>query len=412
MSKYLRSQFVFSIVIRVIVLLLLAVNIKLYSNSLTLTELGEYFIILTYSYLINSLIFVPCDYYLQKEFLSEFKLGKIQEGAFFIINLLFAYILVLILVVLVLTYFELYPFRKSIAIGLLSIPIFLITTLRNILNNLFLQKIVNISFLVEGILKVTLLAILLKVKFTEPKSALVLSLLLSGFITVLFLLKKFPLLKSIDLSSFKFEIRSVLKPVMNFFPLSVSAALLLIQTQGYRVIYNNFNLDESVGLYSTTTNIGTVITGAIFIIINQYLHPQIYKNNRQSTRVFALLALPLLFCGVLILYFLSKYITTVILSPTFDKMAYLMIYGMLVDGLVQLNGVLTIQYSLKNKNSSLMIIYLIATILLGVCFVNYKEYFLNFEYIGVILSGTQLFIFISLLINMQYYKYDNHKTIR
>jgi O-antigen/teichoic acid export membrane protein len=395
MSKYLNKQILQSIIIRVIVMGLMGLTIKLYSNSLSFEELGSYFLILTYSYLVNSILFVPFDYFFQAEFLPKIKMGQTIKGLSFLFSFLIIYGIVAFVVIAFLYTFKLKFVSEVILVFSLSIPIFLMSTFRNTLNNIGAQKFVNFSFLIESFLKICFLFVLLNGNWFNGENSLITSIILSGLVSSIYLYYKIP--KDGKRISIKLSNNKILNAIINFYPLSLSAALLLIQTQGYRFLLSFFGYESLIGSYSTVSNIGSVIIGAIFIIVNQYMHPKIYHTNGEFARELSFKTLYILLAISVGIYFASDILTNLLLSMNFMNISYVMVFGLLVDGLIQINGALTITFSLKNKNSFLLKTYFLCTLIYILTILLLRNHYFNPISIGLLQVLVQLLIFTSLM---------------
>ena len=158
-----------NVISRFIVVLMMLVNIKIYTSFLNKSDLGIYFFLITVSYSANALIFVPLDYYQQSNLLKnleDFGLGGIKK----FIKLIILNIFIISLFIIIFLYLFLNKFILDFLIcAILSISIYLSQTLRNTLNNLNNNNIVSYNFIIESIVKVLIFFCILFF-YTQSKS--------------------------------------------------------------------------------------------------------------------------------------------------------------------------------------------------------------------------------------------------
>jgi O-antigen/teichoic acid export membrane protein len=351
---------------RLIVVLLMLVNIKLYTSFLDKSDLGIYFFLITVSYFANALIFVPLDYYQQSnllEYLKQFGLGQIKR---FIKFLLFYFFLAsLFILIFILIFLPEYAIDFLLC-ALLSVAIYLTQTLRNTLNNLKHNNLVSYNYIIESIVKVLIFWIFCFFMNKVDSRLLILSSILGLNFSILhssyFLIKYYPEKRNPSAFSFNF-----IKIVKHSLPLSFGAITNWLQIQGYRLFLVPLGYSDVVGIYSTVSNIGSSGIGILTVIYNNHFVPELYSSLGKTLKKFVTVALSLILFAVFIIFFLSDFIVSIILSSEFIIYSKLICFGIIVDGSNVIIGAMSIKASIFNK-TNLLIVYSLFGVLFSFLF--------------------------------------------
>lgn len=332
---------------RVIIILSQFVYIKLYTKYLTNYELGIYFFLMTVSYSLNAVLFVPVDYYQQSKIYKSIE-NNISLKTYLIFNKkMILYIVSVVILILI-------PFlfiNRLIALYILvsflvSIFSYMTGALRGLLNNLEHRRVVVINMSVEALTKV--LFFYIAVHFMMPNSltlfvsnigALVLCFLLLGCNTWSLHIFHGGLIKEVKL-----------KEIFIFsYPLSIGAVINWIQVQGYRMILVPLGFVEMVGIFATVSNIGTAGMSAYSSIFTQLFIPNIYKTHGRYVKIFIRNAVLSIAVIILMSYFLSDIIVNIATKTEFITYSNIILFGIITEGSNLVLGALGIYLAIKNK---------------------------------------------------------------
>jgi O-antigen/teichoic acid export membrane protein len=379
---------------------MMLVNVRLYSQYLSQSELGIYFFLLTASYFANALLFVPIDFFQQANNLYDLKHGKINSTILLLKKTLhFFFIVSLIVCVFFFFFYKKFLLQLFLCISL-AVLVFLSQTLRNSLNNLGFSKLVSINYIVESFIKVFsfyLFCIFLNGNVNSNILVLttILSLLFSSIFSFYYLRK--------NVSS-EFSGNSVylnVSKVLNFsYPLSISALSNWFQNQGYRIILVPLGYTEFVGIYSTISNIGSSAVGALNVIFNNHFVPFLYSSNGTFLKKFNFLGSILIFVTFIFCYIFSDFFVSILLTKEFLLFSKVICFGIVADGLNIIIGGLTIKASLKDKNFATSIYSFIGLLTSLAClFILYNFKLVTVYSIGFTLVVSQLIVVFFMLIN-------------
>jgi O-antigen/teichoic acid export membrane protein len=337
---------------RVIVIACQLANIKLFTSYLSIEQLGFYFFLLTLSYFVNALIFVPFDYYQQANLAKIIeKTGGVRPLLDLNLRLIQVYFLTVVGVVVVCSLFwHNYVYHILLAAAL-AIALYIVQAFRNTLNNLDYKEIVSYSLVQEAVIKIT--AFLLLVKYFHPNELLLMGAwlitLVFNVITLYFKAKNLGVFFCKEKHVFR------IKEILHFsYPISVGALGNWVQLQGYRLILVPLGYAEVLGIFATITSIGSAGMGAVSTIFTQAFSPNIYKSNGGYTGIYIKNALILIATIVLCCLLFGDNIVRIATSPKFEPYWIILIIGVLVEAGNFLIGALTIHISLVGKTKQMM----------------------------------------------------------
>ena len=379
--------------------------LKMYSTLLVPDELGKYFFLLTLSYTLNAFLFVALDNY-QQAHLYEYVRDGISLRSYIDLNVrVFSPILLVIALadmVLYRFYFHyLIPFNLLIFI---SIFLYLTGLLRGLLNNLEHKRHVAFIFVLEASLKVLLFYV-----FTlmyAPSSTMLLCTYLMSLLIVFVVLCFSSHYYAIFKKGTQISIRW--NDLLRFaYPLSFGAVINWLQTQGYRMILVPMGNASLVGIYTTISNIGSAAYSAFAFIYNQINMPTLYKTQGRSIGTHMLNGLIWLFVIAFAAWIFSPLLVSLASRKEFVPYAYLILYGILIEGTNLFVGAIGTYYCIKKttiKGFYGSIISIISVIPLS--FLTYR-YFFSVNTIGLPILLSQMVVALSMLFTIRKEIFDS-----
>ncbi len=326
MNKVLFFEISFS---RFLGILLQLVFLKVYSNYLTLEELGYYYLMATLSYALNAFFLVPLDYFQQSK-IYPLKHENKSLNSFLPLNLQVIKLLLFIMVLSETSVYLIYReyFLEVFLMIIFAFFLYLNNLLRGFLNNLEYRRNAVYTLLGENILKIIFFIIF--IQFFHPTSTvLLLSTTVAGSLiglTLLTLIMRKKEYQFSDTNTFK------LNDILHFsYPISFGAVMNWIQLQGYRMILTPLGYVEVIGLYATVSNIGQAGMNAASTVYAQLFVPNLYKSHGNYIKkymVFALVTICLVLCVGLIF---SNELTTLLTNSKFAEYSYIIGYGIFAE---------------------------------------------------------------------------------
>lgn len=328
--------------------------IKLYSNYLSHYELGIYFYLITVSYSLNALIFVPVDYYQQSKIYECLKNG-VSLRSFLVLNKKIFYWVGIAAII----GFSLFIFvrpRESIYFVLIiitAVALYISQALRGGLNNLEHKRIAAISLILEALLKIALLIVLLR--FMAPNAIA----LIASWIIAMVLVAGFLGWHFIKLGVFSKGGDTLVQisaaDVFRFaYPISISAIFNWIQLQGYRLVLVPLGFAEMVGLYAIIENIGKAGMGACSSVFGQMFVPNIYKSSGKYTGTYLRNALLLIAVVFFFSLAFSDAIVSIVTNGTYAKYSWILLLGVVAEAANFLLGALVIHTTLTSSTKPML----------------------------------------------------------
>lgn len=336
--------------LRFLIVLLQVLSLKLYTNYLSLNDIGLFYVFISLILLINSIFFNPIDYFNQSKLLLEIKLYKNINSLIYInAKILIIYFFIILLILLI----------NSIANYLSNIYLLMIltgvilfslnSTLKNNLNILENKYYFSKAILIESILKLIFFVFFLNFSNELNSNILILSWIIANLILFFILAKKISNYINIYIKEFNnFDIKEVLKFSI---PISYSSIINWINSQSYILIYTYMGFIELIGIVTTLLNIGSSSSSPIASFYAQYNSPKLYKSNGDSLYKIINYALILGIFLIFIYSILGNFIVHLLTNENFEKYWYLIIIGLLIEIINLINGFFSsyISMSLKNK---------------------------------------------------------------
>ena len=366
---------------RVLTIILQFVFLKIYSNYLSIYELGLYYLFMTLSYSFNAFFLVPLDYFQQSK-LYLLKNEKKSISSFLPINIFVFKVSVILLVFIEII---IYIIDSSfLLVGIILVLFALVSyannLLRGFLNNFEYRRNAIYTLLVESTLKILLFWV--AIQFFSASSTLLfftttISMIIICLALILILIKK---------EEFKYTNRNCFKVIDIYhfsYPISFGAVINWIQLQGYRILLAPMGHIETVGLYATVANIGQTGMNAASTVYAQLFVPNIYKTNGEYTKKYIgfaiLVILFVLFVGMIF----SETLVVLLTSNKFAEYSYLIGYGILAESGNLIIGGLSIYLTIHNLTKKTIIASWIGLLsFVSVFFILYLIDFLSVWTIG------------------------------
>ncbi len=380
---------------RVLTIILQLVFLKIYSNYLSIYELGLYYLFMTLSYSFNAIFLVPLDYFQQSK-LYLLKNEKKSISSFLPINIFVFKVSVILLVFIEII---IYIIDSSfLLVGIILVLFALVSyannLLRGFLNNFEYRRNAIYTLLVESTLKILLFWV--AIQFFSASSTLLfftttISMIIICLALILILIKK---------EEFKYTNRNCFKVIDIYhfsYPISFGAVINWIQLQGYRILLAPMGHIETIGLYATVANIGQTGMNAASTVYGQLFVPNIYKTNGEYIKKYIgfaiLVILFVLFVGMIF----SETLVVLLTSNKFAEYSYLIGYGILAESGNFIIGGLSIYLTIHNLTKKTIIASWIGLLsFVSVFFILYLIDFLSVWTIGLPIVLSQLFVAIYL----------------
>lgn len=313
---------------RVVAITIGLLFVKVYTNSLTPEAIGIFFYLATLSYLLNALIFVPFDYYIQAycahagDSLPLRPIARMTGGV-----LIAALGLVLVVGATLVALGEL-ALPEIGSLYLVAVLLFGCTSLRNLLNNRGHRRTVAAALVFEALFRVC--AFLALAKMLAPSGHLLFA---SAAVALLLELLGLGMVAAARLPWSKTAEAAPTQPLLGATaPVSASAGCNLVQLQGYRTLYPWCDAPASAALFAVVANVGSAAMAAGGQIFSQILLPRIYHSKGAFVRVYIGLAALLTVVVAAVAWLVATPLVAFISSPSYTPYAGLIVFGVLMEG--------------------------------------------------------------------------------
>lgn len=337
-------------VLRMVAITIGLLYVKVYTNHLDPQALGLFFYLATLSYLLNALLFVPFDFYLQaycarlEGRLPRTSLARMVGGV-----LIAALGLILAIggVLVVLGKLEIIDIGSLYAVAVL---LFGCTSLRNLLNNRGYRRTVATALVFEAIGRVC--AFLLLTMMMKPSGRMLFVSTAAALLIELVLLAGFA---ALCLPWTRNALTSPQSPLIaTTAPVSVAAACNLVQTQAYRTIYPWADASASAAMFAVVANVGSAGMAAVGQVFSQILLPRVYQSDGAYARRYIAYAAVLTVGISMIAWLIAPTLVAFITSPRYSAHAELIVFGVLTEGANVVMTAITAKSVLKGNTRRLM----------------------------------------------------------
>lgn len=369
--------------------------IKIYTNNLATEEIGKYFYLVTLSYIMNALIFVPVDYYLQARLALHGK--EIPVLALLKINKIVCLMALGLCIIFCLPLLYLGKVHQTDIPGIYitALLLYLCNFSRGLLNNRG-HKVFVVSMLVfEGAAKVGLFILVSKLIVANSGTLLyssVMALLLEVMIILLYSSRK------IAYSWLDEGIENYKTVFRKSYALSIGAICNLAQLQSYRLTYVWAGVPATAAIYVVVTNLGSSGMAAISSVYSQIFLPKIYASKGEFTLTYIRNALILTVIVLIGAALTGKYLLLFLTKNDYVEYAQAIGFGVLVEAGNLVIGAATVYLMLNNAAKATIFCNIVATIgsvVGGYLVLHYWPE--NSFAIGVPIALSQIFITVFLV---------------
>lgn len=373
--------------------------IKIYTNNLATDQIGKYFYLVTLSYVMNSLIFVPIDYYVQARLaLSE---KSIPLGAILRLNrsVCFLALILCLSFGLPLLYLKEINAPDLFGIYLTAFFFYACNFGRGLLNNRGHKVFVVNMLIFENALKISLFLMAI-MYFHANAEILLYSTIVAFAFESLVIGWYFSKKLRYDWSNEGIEdYRTVFR---KSYALSIGAVCNLAQLQFYRLMYVWAGAPATAAIYTVVANLGNAGMNAISSVYSQVFLPKIYSSKGRYTLTYIRNALLLALCAAIGAAICGKYLLLLLTKNDYAEYAQAISFGVLIEAGNMVIGASTVFLMLHNA-AKIMIFY---NILAAVCsvvggFVVLTYWPQNVFLIGVPIAISQVFIAAFLMWNVR-----------
>ena len=369
--------------------------IKIYTNNLATEEIGKYFYLVTLSYIMNALIFVPVDYYLQARLALHGK--EIPVLALLKINKIVCLMALGLCIIFCLPLLYLGKIHQTDIPGIYitALLLYLCNFSRGLLNNRG-HKVFVVSMLVfEGAAKVGLFILVSKLIVATSGTLLyssVMALLLEVLIILLYSSRKIAY-------SWLYEGVENYKTVFRkSYALSIGAICNLAQLQSYRLTYVWAGVPATAAIYVVVTNLGSSGMAAISSVYSQIFLPKIYASKGEFTLTYIRNALILTVIVLIGAALTGKYLLLFLTKNDYVEYAQAIGFGVLVEAGNLVIGAATVYLMLNNAAKATIFCNIVATIVSVVGGYLALHYWPENSFaIGVPIALSQIFITVFLV---------------
>lgn len=333
--------------------------IKIYTNNLATEEIGKYFYLVTLSYIMNALIFVPVDYYLQARLALHGK--EIPVLALLKINKIVCSVALALCIIFCLPLLYLGKVHQTDIPGIYitALLLYLCNFSRGLLNNRG-HKVFVVSMLVfEGAAKVGLFILVSKLIVATSGTLLyssVMALLLEVLIILLYSSRK------IAYSWLDEGIENYKTVFRKSYALSIGAICNLAQLQSYRLTYVWAGVPATAAIYVVVTNLGSSGMAAISSVYSQIFLPKIYASKGEFTLTYIRNALILTVIVLIGAALTGKYLLLFLTKNDYVEYAQAIGFGVLVEAGNLVIGAATVYLMLNNAAKATIFCNLFATV--------------------------------------------------
>lgn len=338
---------------RVALVLLQLFYIKIYTNLLSLSELGYYAYWATVAYFFSALVFVPFDNYQQSRIYKWKEKGvSLRSVINFNILLLLGSTLIIAIAAIITLLFLSMNIALALAVSLFyGLVLHISNASRNLANNLNYRSLAASFLIIDGLLKIILLIFMerfIVVNAILLIASATLAILLSSAISLGLMFRE-----GVFFAGSTEPIN--IKEAFDFsYPISISAILNWLQLQGYKLVLVPFGAAEAVGIFSTVSSIGAACMASSGSIFAQMKTPEIYQSNGRSINGYLSGVISLIVGVALGGWFFSGFIISLLTNKELADYANLLVFGILVEGGNLILGAMGIAHSL-NRSTSIFI---------------------------------------------------------
>ena len=378
--------------------------IKYYTNNLSIAQIGIFFYLGTLSYILNALVFVPIDSYMQARISNIEKLPYIALKNLIIKALLTALFMCVLLSLPLVLMGHLSPSEVPL-LYLMAAFLYLCTSIRNLLNIRGYLTFSTSMVLFESLARL-IVFIFFSAIFEASAQALLLSSIVALFIE--FIILFYWALKVLPLSFLSVRLDGPFTILKSTTLLAGCAVSNTVQLQSYKLILPSAGYLNTSGALGVVSNIGAVAMSSCAQVFSQLFTPRLYKSNGASVNEYvgwgSLMALMVLIIGLL----LSNFLVLNLTKSDYLPYASLIGVGVVIEASNMIVGAYSIYLLLHGKIRPLFLIQLIGALLSLVgCFISIIWFPYSPVYVGLVIAGSQILVVFLLMIYIYDHKLHN-----
>jgi O-antigen/teichoic acid export membrane protein len=341
----------FLTMLRVVAIVIGLAYVKIYTNRLTPDALGIFFYLGTLSYLLNALLFVPFDFYLQAYCSRAGERLPIGPVVRMTAGVLIAALILVAAIGTVLIALGQLAILDIVSLYVVAALLFGCISLRNLLNNRGHRRVVAGALVFEAAGRVC--AFVSLILFVTPSGRILFASAGIALFLELIGLAIYAVFRLQWASDATPPASSALIPATA--PVSVSAACNLVQLQAYRTMYPWASNPAPAAIFAVVANVGSAGMSAVGQIFAQILLPRIYQSQGTYTRHYIRWALLLTLAVAAFAWIAAPLLVAFITSPQYSAYAELMVFGVLLEGANVIVSAVTVGSMLKGDTRRLMV---------------------------------------------------------
>lgn len=293
--------------------------------TLSPLELGRYFSLLTYGYVLNAAFGVGLDQVLQKQYLQLARSAAFPFRHYR--QIVAAFLFMTLSCAALLSYWT--GLASIPLIALLAFTTFVTSNLRSLNLMLGNQHALNLMVLIEGALKPITLSVALLLLALPTHYAAIVSLIVTQLVIAqLALIAVLRTTRQVD-DTATISAQAAAAVLM---PVGAGALMNLAQLQGYRIYLSRASQTEVVGVYAAISNVGGVAMQALGAIYNQISLQYLYIGEKQGDAARYFRGAIFVVGACLLLTAVASPVFLFMFQPKYIALWYLGLFGVLVEG--------------------------------------------------------------------------------
>lgn len=319
--------------------------VKYYTSTLSIEEVGKFFYLGTMSYILNALVFVPVDSYMQARLSSLKSLPWPALRRLVTATLLIALIACIILSTPFISMNLLSRQDIPLLYGLASM-LYLCSSIRNLLNIRGQANFAASMVVLESgarLLAFVLASLMWKATAQTLLSSSIVALAVEFAILIWQARRSLPFTQEVAPLDNSFHI------IRTSAALAGGAASNTVQLQGYRVLFPALGHSNTSAVLGVTANIGAVAMSACAQVFSQLYLPRLYQSQGRSIQQYALLATAMIGILLILVMPISTFLVKHLTHSEYIPYAPAIGIGILIEGCNLLIGAYSIFLTLRQK---------------------------------------------------------------
>ncbi len=341
----------FLAMLRVVAIVIGLAYVKIYTNRLAPDALGIFFYLGTLSYLLNALLFIPFDFYLQAYCSRAGERLPIGPLARMTAGVLGAALVLVAAIGAILVASGQLAILDVASLYVVAVLLFGCMSLRNLLNNRGHRRVVASALVFEAAGRIGAFVSLILI--LAPSGRLLFASAGIALFLELIALAIYAAARLHWATDAIAPASPALIPATA--PVSVSAACNLVQLQGYRTMYPWAGNPAPAAIFAVVANVGSAGMAAAGQIFAQMLLPRIYHSQGGYARHYIRWAMLLTLAVAAVAWVAAPTLVAFITSPQYSAHAGLVVFGVLLEGANVIVSAVTVGSMLKDDTRRLMV---------------------------------------------------------